>query len=30
MSDDLRIKEFPWVEPKRKQLPKQFIYLGKA
>lgn len=28
MSDDLRIKEFPWEEPKKKGLPKQFAYLG--
>jgi protein gp37/ParB-like chromosome segregation protein Spo0J len=24
MSDDLRLKEFPWVEPKLKKLPKEF------
>jgi len=29
MSEDLRIKEFPWEHAKQKSLPKEFMYLGK-
>ena len=30
MTDDLRIKEFPWIESVTKQAPSVFQYLGKA
>ena len=27
MSDDLRLREFPWEDPREKRLPKEFRYL---
>jgi len=29
LSEELRIKEFPWQEPKARTLPREFMYLGK-